>query len=130
MLAQKYEDRKDGLVYPLYSQPKLDGIRCIVSWDDNNGLVAKTRNGKVIDAVPHILNSLELFFINDPDAVLDGELYNHDLKDNFNKITSLVRKQKPVRSASDTDASFTKKQGAFEKRLAEGANIIQYAFSE
>jgi ATP-dependent DNA ligase len=126
MLAQKYEDRKDGLEYPLYSQPKLDGIRCIVSWDENQGLIAKTRNGKIIDAVPHILDSLELFFINNPDAILDGELYNHDLKDNFNKITSLVRKQKPVRSANDTDVSFVKKQDAFEKRLAEGANIIQY----
>ena len=37
-----------------------------------------------------------------------------------------MRKQKPVRSANDTDVSFAKKQDAFEKRLAEGANIIQY----
>jgi DNA ligase 1 len=133
MLAQKYEDRKDGLEYPLYSQPKLDGIRCIVQCvspnphgSDDVLLVAKTRNGKMIDAVPHILNNLKGFFLRNPDAILDGELYNHDLKDNFNKITSLVRKQKPVRSASDTDTSFAKKEDAFEKRLAEGANIIQY----
>ena len=126
MLAQKYEDRKDGLTYPIYSQPKLDGIRCIVQKNSQGDLTAKTRNGKVIDAIPHVLESLKEFFVNYPDAILDGELYNHDLKDNFNKITSLVRKQKPVRSASDTDASFQKKQDAFEKRLAEGANIIQY----
>ena len=126
MLAQKYEDRKDGLEYPLYSQPKLDGIRCIVQKNSQGELIAKTRNGKVIDAVPHILKSLVGFFEKNPDAILDGELYNHDLKDNFNKITSLVRKQNPVRSASDTDASFAKKQDAFKKRLAEGANVIQY----
>ena len=126
MLAQKYEDRQDGLEYPLYSQPKLDGIRCIVQKNSHGELTAKTRNGKVIDAVPHILESLEEFFVDNPDAILDGELYNHDLKDNFNKITSLVRKQKPIRSANDTDASFVKKQDAFEERLAEGANIIQY----
>ena len=133
MLAQKYEDRKDGLEYPLYSQPKLDGIRCIVQCvspnphgSDDVCLVAKTRNGKIIDAVPHILNALKGFFIKNPDVILDGELYNHDLKDNFNKITSLVRKQKPVRSATDTDASFAKKEDAFEKSLGEGANIIQY----
>jgi ATP-dependent DNA ligase len=28
--------------------------------------------------------------------VLDGELYNHDLRDDFEKIISLVRKQKPT----------------------------------
>tara|TARA_Y100000593_G_scaffold79250_1_gene147418 strand:+ start:105 stop:1286 length:1182 start_codon:yes stop_codon:yes gene_type:complete len=126
MLAQKYEDRKSGLTYPLYSQPKLDGIRCVIQKNSQGDLTAKTRNGKVIDAVPHILEGLKEFFANNPDAILDGELYNHDLKDNFNKITSLVRKQKPVRSASDTDAGFQKKQDAFEKRLAEGANTIQY----
>ena len=93
---------------------------------DEVKLVAKTRNGKVIDAVPHILESLRGFFIAHPDAILDGELYNHDLKDNFNKITSLVRKQKPVRSASDTDASFEKKEAEFKERLEEGAGTIQY----
>ena len=30
--------------------------------------------------------------------ILDGELYNHDLRDNFEKIISLVRKQKPTDS--------------------------------
>ena len=89
-------------------------------------LVAKTRNGKVIDAVPHILESLRAFFISHPEAILDGELYNHDLKDNFNKITSLVRKQKPTRLESDTDASFEKKEKEFKERLKEGADTIQY----
>ena len=30
-----------------------------------------------------------------PEIILDGELYNHELKADFNKITSLVRKVKP-----------------------------------
>jgi DNA ligase 1 len=135
MLAQKYEDRKNETPYPLYCQPKLDGIRCIVQRRDTTKelqsideveLVAKTRNGKVIDAVPHILESLRAFFISHPEAILDGELYNHDLKDNFNKITSLVRKQKPTRLESDTDASFEKKEKEFKERLKEGADTIQY----
>ena len=29
-------------------------------------------------------------------VILDGELYNHDLRDNFEKIISLVRKTKPT----------------------------------
>jgi DNA ligase-1 len=87
---------------------------------------AHTRNGKKIDAIPHILHSLEEFFEENPYAVLDGELYNHDLRDNFNKITSLVRKQKPVRTKNDTDKSFEKKEKEFAERCEEAKEIIEY----
>mgnify|MGYP003330811890 CR=1 FL=1 len=33
MLAAKWEDYKDKVEYPIFSQPKLDGIRCIVTKD-------------------------------------------------------------------------------------------------
>jgi DNA ligase-1 len=36
------------------------------------------------------------FFKQNPSMVLDGELYNHELKRDFEKIISLVRKQKPT----------------------------------
>jgi DNA ligase 1 len=35
-------------------------------------------------------------FRNILDVILDGELYNHDLKNDFEKIISLVRKTKPT----------------------------------
>jgi DNA ligase-1 len=73
-----------------YSQPKLDGIRCIARKD---GLY--TRAGKEITTCNHIHGELKKFFRIYPGVILDGELYNHDLKDDFNKITSLVRKVKP-----------------------------------
>ena len=91
MLASKHEDAKynfDKNTY--YSQPKLDGIRCIAK---ANGLW--TRAGKELVSVPHISDQLKSFFEKYPDAILDGELYNHELRENFNKITSLVRKTKP-----------------------------------
>lgn len=87
-LANKYKGT-DSLKGEIYSQPKLDGIRCIVSVDG-----AFTRTGKEITSIPHILNTLEPFFSENPTVVLDGELYNHDLKNDFNKIVSIVRKQK------------------------------------
>ena len=125
MLAQKFEDRLNELTFPLYTQPKLDGIRCITYLQDGE-LVAKTRAGKPLESIPHILEELESFFAENPDAVLDGELYNHDLKNDFNKIISLVRKQKPVRSASDTDKSFDKKLAKFEEALSEAKDKVQY----
>jgi DNA ligase-1 len=125
MLAHNFKDRQGEIFYPCYSQPKLDGIRCVVR-KEGDTLVGRTRNGKEIECIPHILKSLNGFFLANPKAILDGELYNHDLRDNFNKITSLVRKQKPVRSASMTDKAFAKKQTEYQDRLAEAEDTIQY----
>ena len=57
---------------------------------------AYSRTGKEFKNIKHILESLKPFFFKNPDVILDGELYNHDLKDDFEKIISLVRKQKPT----------------------------------
>ena len=125
MLAQKFEDRLDELEFPLFTQPKLDGIRCITYLQDGV-LVAKSRAGKPIEAIPHVLEELQPFFAENPNAVLDGELYNHDLKNDFNKIISLVRKMKPVRSANDTDKTYDKKLEKFETALVESKDKVQY----
>lgn len=91
MLAQKYEDRKDEISFPVWSQPKLDGIRCICTKD---GMFS--RQGKRFVSAPHIQLALEGFFTKHPDAILDGELYCDKLANDFNKICSLVKKQKPT----------------------------------
>ena len=87
------------------TQPKLDGIRMVVN---TRGLYS--RSNKEIVAVPHIAEALADFVKDHPTVTLDGELYNHELKDNFQKITSLVRK--------------TVNLGADE--LAESAELVQY----
>lgn len=94
MLAYKYQDYKDSLDFsePIFVQPKLDGLRCIAT---SKGLFS--RKGEPIISVPHISEELQEFFTRFPDVVLDGELYNHDLKNDFNKICSLVKKKKPAK---------------------------------
>lgn len=72
-----------------YSQPKLDGIRCIAN---SKGLW--TRTGKPITSCPHIWEEVRDLLEANPNLTLDGELYNHELKQDFNKIVSLVRKTK------------------------------------
>ena len=90
MLAVEYkEDKIDFEESDYYSQPKLDGIRCIARRD---GLY--TRAGKPITSCPHIIETLKPVFDIYPNAILDGELYNHVYKDDFNKIVSMVRKTK------------------------------------
>ena len=91
MLAKNWDDRKSLVRFPVFSQPKLDGLRAVITKDG-----AKSRNGKEWKTIPHILKALEPVFDVYPDLVLDGELYNHSLKEDFNKITSLVKKTKPT----------------------------------
>ena len=104
MLAQNVGDysRIKSDDWPLYVQPKLDGVRCLIQCDNrrmlpyHQAITAYSRTGKEWMNIEHILKELVPFFERYPDVILDGELYNHDLKDNFEKIISLVRKTKPT----------------------------------
>ena len=91
MLAHKFDEARIDFKDFTYMQPKLDGVRCLFTKDG-----AFSRTGKQFMNVRHIEESLKDYFDQNPAMVLDGELYNHDLKDDFEKIISLVRKQKPT----------------------------------
>jgi len=91
MLAKNFDDYKDKIKFPVFAQPKLDGIRCVVT---KYGMFS--RNGKVINSCPHIRKELQYVFDQLPHMVLDGELYCDKLNNDFNKICSLVKKTKPT----------------------------------
>ena len=96
MLAHPVSDRPvDYDAGPVFIQPKLDGVRCLIQYD-NSTVTAYSRTGKEWKNIDHILFNLKSFFQLNPDVVLDGELYNHKLKDDFEKIISCVRKTKPT----------------------------------
>lgn len=101
MLAAKYDKATTASGF---SQPKLDGMRCLANVD---GLWS--RGAKPINAAPHVLKALETVQQRFPYVVLDGELYNHDYHDDFNKLMSVARKQSPTGD-----------------ELAESEKIIQY----
>ena len=85
----------------LFIQPKLDGVRCYITKDG-----AFSRNNKQFHNCKHILTELKPLFDDNPYLILDGELYNHKFKNNFNKIISLVRKQKPTQQDKFESASY------------------------
>ena len=92
MLARVYtdQDQIDWDDY-VYMQPKLDGVRCLFTKDG-----AFSRTGKQFMNIKHIEEDLKDTFKHLPWLILDGELYNHNLRDDFEKIISLGRKQKPT----------------------------------
>lgn len=91
MLAHKYKDYKEDVVYPILVQRKSDGARCIMT-----RLGAWSRHGEEWVTVPFIQQALKDFFKKFPDAVLDGELYTHKLCKDFNKIMSLIKRKNPT----------------------------------
>ena len=101
MLAYPVSDKPIDYDKPTFIQPKLDGVRCLIQAEFTDvfkdmKVKAYSRTGKEWKNIDHILEELIPFFNKHPNVILDGELYNHDLKDDFEKIISLVRKQKPT----------------------------------
>jgi ATP-dependent DNA ligase len=105
MLA--YPVNNKPIVYDKVSmQPKLDGVRCVIQAEQDYSssgypipgvrVTAYSRTGKEWKNIDHILQKLVPFFDKYPDVILDGELYNHDLRDDFEQIISMVRKTKPT----------------------------------
>ena len=91
MLAKKYNgEYKEDMKF---IQPKLDGIRCNMSYN-NNEIKAVSRHNMRFSTTTHIEDEVKELLIANEGIHLDGELYNHELYDDFNKIVSLVRKQK------------------------------------
>ncbi len=78
-----------------FVQPKMDGLRAI---NRNNTLTS--RNGKLYVATPHLYQDK---------YILDGELYSHELKEDFEKIVSLCKKTKPT-----------------SEDIAESAKIVEF----
>ena len=78
MLANKWEDRQKYISEPFYVQPKLDGVRLLVSKD--GGI---SRTGKIIPGTEVLGKGLE------PGQYVDGEAFDPNL--NFEELTSTFK---------------------------------------
>ena len=106
MLAYPVSDKPIDYTKTVFMQPKLDGVRCLIQAEQVNHfsrpieyeVKAYSRTGKEWKNIDHILQGLKPFFEANPYVILDGELYNHALRNDFEKIISCVRKTKPTDS--------------------------------
>jgi DNA ligase-1 len=89
MLAIEY---KTPIEYPVWVQPKLDGVRCLI-YLNNNEVVFQSRQNTIYEPFEHLIDDVKSILLKMPsNTILDGELYTHNL--GFEQIVSMVRKAK------------------------------------
>uniref|UniRef100_A0A6C0HYX5 ATP-dependent DNA ligase family profile domain-containing protein n=1 Tax=viral metagenome TaxID=1070528 RepID=A0A6C0HYX5_9ZZZZ len=99
MLATEFV-QSSSLSYPVYIQPKLDGVRCLVYIGPDGKLIFQSRQNTIFETVKHLQCDLSIIFDkisefgNAQKFILDGELYIHGRP--FNEITSMVRKSNHI----------------------------------
>jgi len=109
ILAHKFAEQGHKIKYPALAQPKLDGHRCTSQRDVDTTIVNEqlskstlsvslwSRTRKIIPALPHINVAIERasLRIGFDFERLDGELYHHDYRNNFEDLTSFIRQEEP-----------------------------------
>lgn len=98
MLAHDYRKQGHRIDYAhgdgVFVQPKLDGVRCLVSYSESEGLSFKSRGGKQYNVPKHLEKALKPIFLNHRNLVLDGELYIHG--EYLQDIVACVKKENPL----------------------------------
>ena len=97
MLAHTFEPatttKKNTIVFPCFTQPKLDGLRCIMYRDPVTAeLHCQSRTGSYFDTMDHIKTSLVPVFTKHPNTIFDGELYTTEIP--FEELAGLIKKKK------------------------------------
>jgi len=88
MLAQSFMKHGHKIKFPCYTQPKLDGHRCLATIDNDGQVSLSSRTEKRIES-PFLVSQIEK--LNLRNIILDGELYDHDYSSLFEELTSLIK---------------------------------------
>jgi len=88
MLAHGYKDNVHKVKYPAYAQPKLNGVRCLAEHVSQGVVTYTSRKGKKFETLtvfsPTIAARVPV------GTILDGEVYNHNLR--LNEIVSRLKR--------------------------------------
>ena len=107
MLAHDALKRKSSIVYPVFVQPKLDGVRCLVTFDENGDPVFNSRGNKTYPVQGQIVSQMKRLREATGVDMFDGEVYLHGLS--LQKILSLVKKWRTEEDVSLEIQKETKK---------------------
>ena len=117
-----YKDHLDKLKYPLFVQPKLDGIRLIAKLDKNGEVLLSSRRHKEVVGFENVKMEIKQLLKNQQqDIILDGELYLHGM--NLQDISGIVRQEDDLESKNELkyyvfDAFVIDDNSGFKERYA------------
>jgi hypothetical protein len=140
MLAKTYKDGAKHLHYPLYIQPKLDGVRCLVYLKKKDGgvnnVVVYSRTQKDFPSMDYLKNALyeylnDLFDEENKQSIyLDGELYVHGKKlqdisgesRNEKKRNNIINTKKTIKQTKDQKEQKEESKETKEQKLTHTQN--------
>ena len=132
MLALTHDKHGHKIKYPAYVQPKLDGIRCFVHVDGES-VTLKSRTGKEFTSLDHIADAVrELVSVMGKSVgsfILDGELYNHQFKEDFQGLVSAIKRDKPSENTHLVEFhcyDYVAESRDFEDRIQELYHMDQW----
>lgn len=96
MLAKDFNKISSNNIFEkdYYASRKIDGLRCLIGYKDNK-IYTKSRGGDNYDySMIDFINNPQLieYFTNNPDVILDGEIYKHGWA--LEKISGIARLEK------------------------------------
>ncbi len=98
MKAQRYDKHGHKLTYPLYVQPKLNGLRCIAVRLDHEVKLYRS-GGQEIKHLQHI--NEEIMILLKPGEIVDGEIYCHGMP--LEKISGIVRAEVNIKPKKELE---------------------------
>lgn len=129
MALQVYDKYKKYIEYPCYIQPKLDGIR-LTAKIENHDVILLSRRLNEFYGFDFIENEIKLLLEDEPDIILDGELYNHNLS--LQEISGIVRSENENNQEKLQlqfyifDCIDLKNQLSFEERFNKLKNLFKH----
>jgi ATP-dependent DNA ligase len=119
MLAAKYSEQAEKIIWPAYVQPKLDGHR-MTAVVERSKCTLWSRTRKPILSLPHIVAAVERLGVRS--GVFDGEAYNHAYHDRFEELASFIRSAKPKTGCEVVQYhlyDYAEPQNPFDARFAK-----------
>lgn len=125
MLAHDAIKRSSAIVYPAYIQPKLDGVRALVTLDKNGIPVFNSRGNKTYPVQGALLQQVKELAEHTGFDKFDGELYIHGLS--LQKIVALAKKW---RTPEQIEAEIEKDYQADIKRYNKAVDAGEHLWKD
>lgn len=119
MLAHDAIKRSKAIVYPAYVQPKLDGVRALVTLDKDGIPVFNSRGNKTYPVQGALLQQVKELAEHSGFDKFDGELYIHGLS--LQKIVALAKKWRtPEQIKDEIEKDYQSDLKRYQKAIDDG----------